>query len=62
MSVQRDLTCVTQMLLAPTLREATTAHVTLGTMEMDSLAIVRNETVVMKYQYNDWTNGLSIRY
>ena len=36
MSVQRCLTCVTLMLLAPTLRETTTAHVTLGTMEMVS--------------------------
>ena len=40
MSVLRDLTCVTPMLLASTLREITTAHVTLGTMEMDSLAMV----------------------
>ena len=31
---------MTLMLLAPTLRVTTTAHVTLGTMEMDSLAIV----------------------
>ena len=30
------------LLLAPTLRETTTAHVTLATVEMDSLVIVNN--------------------
>ena len=40
MSVLMVLTCVPPMLLVLTLREGTTAHVTLDTMEMDSHAIV----------------------
>ena len=40
MSVLRDWTHVPLMLLAPTLMEAITAHVTLDIMEMDSLATV----------------------
>ena len=40
MSVLLVLTCVPPMLLVPTLREGTTAHVTLDTMEMDSLVKV----------------------
>ena len=48
MNVRWDLTCVPLMLLVPTLREGTTAHVTLDTMEMDFLAIVsyHNKTYV----------------
>ena len=33
--------CALPMLLVPTLREGTTAHVILDTLEMDSHAIVR---------------------
>ena len=40
MSVILVLTCVPLMLLVPTLKEGTTAHVTLDTMEMDSSATV----------------------
>ena len=35
-------TSVPPMLLVPTLKEGTTAHVTLDTMEMDSPATVHN--------------------
>ena len=40
MSVLLVLTCVPPMLLVQTLREGTTAHVILGTMEMDFLVQV----------------------
>ena len=40
MSVLLVLTCVPPMLPVPTLREDTTAHVTMDTTEMDSPATV----------------------
>ena len=43
-SVLRAWTCVPLMPLAPTLRETTTAHVTLDTREMGSHATVRDVT------------------
>ncbi|ORU90485.1 MAG: hypothetical protein A6F71_05835 [Cycloclasticus sp. symbiont of Poecilosclerida sp. M] len=54
------------MLLAPTLREATTAHVTLGTMEMDSLAMVHyklevtghNDVLCMALDTDECENAL----
>ena len=40
MSVLKLLTCVPSMLLVPTLREGTTAHVIKDTVEMDFLVKV----------------------
>ena len=42
MNVLKDLMHAPPMLLVPTLREGTTAHVTLDTKEMESLVKVRN--------------------
>ena len=51
MSVFPVLTCVPPMLLVLTLREGTTAHVTLDTMEMDSVAIVLIIFISMKLEF-----------
>ena len=52
MSVLRDLTRVPLLLLAPTLREVTTAHVALDIMEMDSLAMVHYKLEVTGHNYS----------